>query len=67
MQRTPGYPGTIATRLLRIAVVQRLDMGIAMCHFELTAHELGLAGRWEVHDPGLPLPEPTEYTVSWLA
>jgi nitroreductase len=66
VQRTPGYPGTVATRLLRIADMQRLDMGIAMCHFDLTAKELGLAGRWEVRDPGLALPELTEYTVSWI-
>jgi nitroreductase len=66
LQRTPGYPGAIATRLLRIADMQRLDMGIAMCHFELTACELSLAGRWEVCDPGLALPELTEYTVSWV-
>jgi len=67
MQRTPGYPGAIATRLLRIADMQRLDMGIAMCHFELTARELGLVGGWEECDPALALPELTEYTVSWIA
>ncbi|MEW6517175.1 MAG: nitroreductase family protein [candidate division FCPU426 bacterium] len=26
--------------------IQRLDMGIALCHFELAARELGLAGAW---------------------
>jgi nitroreductase len=66
LQRTPGYPGTLAVKLLRIADMQRLDMGIAMCHFELTARELGLAGRWEIRDPGLAMPELTEYTVSWI-
>ncbi len=65
LQRTPGYPGAIATRLLRIADMQRLDMGIAMCHWELTARECGLAGRWEIRDPGW-LPELAEYTVSWV-
>jgi hypothetical protein len=67
MQRTPGYPGVVATRLLRIADMQRLDVGIAMCHFELTARELGLVGHWEIRDPGLALPELSEYTVSWIA
>jgi len=28
--------------------IQRIDMGIAMCHFELTAEELGLSGRWVI-------------------
>jgi len=27
--------------------LQRLDMGIAMCHFELTAREAGLVGKWD--------------------
>jgi hypothetical protein len=67
VQRTPGYRESLAFRLLRIADMQRLDMGIAMCHFELTARELGLAGRWEVNEPAIEKPdEMTEYTVSWV-
>jgi hypothetical protein len=47
--------------------MQRLDMGIAMSHFQLTAEELGLPGRWEVQDPGTKTTdELTEYTVSWV-
>jgi len=43
-------------------------MGIAMSHFELTARELGLGGRWEKMPPSLsPLPERTEYVRSWIA
>lgn len=30
--------------------IQRIDMGIAMCHFELTAKELGLSGDWIVEE-----------------
>jgi len=42
-------------------------MGIAMCHFELAARELGLKGRWAVLDPGLGFPGAhTEYVVSWV-
>lgn len=53
-------------RLFDIADMQRIDMGIAMGHFEWTAQELGLAGHWEVSDPRLPLPDnQTEYTVTW--
>jgi hypothetical protein len=66
-QRTPGYRESIAFKLLRIADMQRLDMGIAMCHFELTAKELGLEGRWEVDEPAIEKPDGmTEYTVSWV-
>ena len=34
-----------------MADLQRVDMGIAMCHFELAARERGLAGRWVVEQP----------------
>lgn len=47
--------------------LQRIDMGIAMCHFELTAREAGLKGRWEVLNPGIgSLPAGVEYEVSWV-
>ena len=46
--------------------MHNLDIGIAMCHFELTAKEIGLAGEWALDDPRLPtLPDATEYRVSW--
>ncbi|BBB89539.1 MAG TPA: nitroreductase family protein [Methylomusa anaerophila] len=67
LQRTQGYgKGSLVFRLLRLADLQRVDMGIAMCHFELTARELGLTGRWVVDDPGSGRPG-TEYTASWIA
>ena len=47
--------------------LQRIDLGIAMFHFHSCAHEAGLAGRWEVIDPGIsPLPQRTHYCVSWV-
>jgi nitroreductase len=60
LQRTPGYQ-SLAVDL------QRLDMGIAMCHFELTARELGLEGEWRVsvHEAGA-LPPRTSYVASWI-
>jgi len=52
--------------VLRIADLQRVDLGIAMCHFELVAREAGLGGSWVVADPGLALPAPgIEYTATW--
>ena len=46
--------------------LQRVDMGISMCHFEMTAAELGLAGQWRVEAPDIgPLPELTGYVASW--
>jgi len=39
-------------------------MGIAMCHFELSAKELGLKGNWQ--DQGTPISsEDKEYIMSW--
>jgi len=51
-----------------MADLQKIDMGIAMCHFELTASELNLKGKWEESKPVLStLPKYTEYIVSWNA
>jgi hypothetical protein len=53
--------------MLDVADIQRLDMGIAMCHFELTARELGLPGKWACAEPSIKKPDGlTEYTVSWV-
>ena len=45
VQRNRGYPPGLAARLLKIADMQRVDMGIAMCHWALTVEELGLRGQ----------------------
>jgi nitroreductase len=67
LARTRGYgKGSPWFKLLRIADLQRVDLGIAMCHFALVARESGLDGRWVVEDPGLALPGPdVEYTATW--
>jgi hypothetical protein len=64
LQRTPGYPGRVPMGLLRIEDIQRVDIGIAMCHFELTAREQGLAGAWVARASGLTAKN-MEYVVSW--
>ncbi|MBU4444830.1 MAG: hypothetical protein L6422_01520 [Candidatus Marinimicrobia bacterium] len=46
--------------------LQRVDIGIAMCHFELSARELQLSGHWQAVDPGIAHPEGTEYILSWV-
>jgi len=68
LHRTAGYPPSGFAHLLKIADIQRLDMGIAMCHFELTARELNLPGRWELREPTIAKPDDrTEYTATWMA
>jgi hypothetical protein len=65
VQRTPGYAKRNQA-LLDIADMQRLDMGIAMCHFALSAEELGLHGTWTVQEPAIEKPDTlTEYIASW--
>jgi nitroreductase len=67
LARTKGYgKGSPWFRLLRIADLQRVDLGIAMCHFELVAREAGVTGAWHVADPGIALPASTiEYAATW--
>ena len=68
LQRTPGYRGRRLVKLFTVADLQRIDMGIAMSHFELMARELNLSGKWEVSNPEIEIPnEDTEYTISWVA
>jgi len=65
MQRTRGYRPRNA--LLGVADMQRIDMGIALCHFELSAVQLGLAGHWVFEDPGVLMPGPlTSYVATWV-
>ncbi len=61
LKRTPNYG-----KKLKSADLQRIDMGIAMCHFELTARELNLDGRWQVLKNSIHLPGAVEYVVSWI-
>jgi hypothetical protein len=68
LQRTKGYLESFPLKLLRLEDLQRVDMGIAMCHFDLTVKELGLAGKWEIDEPSIEKPDDmTEYTISWIA
>lgn len=58
LQRSRGYrvPGAVD--------LQRVDMGIAICHFTLAAQEMGLHGRWQ-RLPAAPLQETLHYIASW--
>lgn len=41
-------------------------MGIAMCHFDLSARESGFTGDWNVNNPQIKS-SGMEYIVSWIA
>jgi len=67
LQRTPGYRERMLVRLFTVADMQRIDMGIAMCHFELMARDRGLDGHWVINTPDIEkFDEFTEYSVSWV-
>jgi hypothetical protein len=68
LQRTPGYRESLLKKVLGIFDLQRVDMGIAMCHFDLTMKEQGIPGRWINEKPEIrKLDNLTEYTASWLS
>jgi nitroreductase len=48
------------------AAGQYIDIGIAMCHFELTCRESGLKGGWKFEMPEIDAPG-REYIVTWKA
>jgi nitroreductase len=68
LSRAPGYWTMPVVRLLGISDMQRVEMGIAMCHFSLACREIGLSGAWEVRSPAVgSLEAHTEYTASWVS
>ncbi len=67
LRRTRGYRTGLQSRLFRQADLQRVDIGIAMCHFGLAAREAGVSGAWEIADPGIFLPDGLiGYTATWV-
>ena len=51
-------------KFLRLIFLQDIDMGIAMSHFEITAREQGLIGKWQVNT-NAPKEKSLDYIVSW--
>lgn len=45
--------------------LQRIDMGIAMCHFHLTLNEQGIEGKWMKKEPRFDHPDSLVFVVSW--
>ena len=45
--------------------MQKIDIGIALCHFELAAQELGMKPSFVEEDPGIPHDESTVYIASY--
>jgi nitroreductase len=61
LQHTKGYSDSLGFDM------QRIDIGIAMCHLEFSLTEAGVQGRWDVAEPDVkPLNDSTEYIVTWI-
>jgi hypothetical protein len=60
INRTPGY----AARYPEVSL-QDIDMGIAMCHFEVALQEMNLKGSWQNVQFASPQ-RGLEYIVSWI-
>ena len=58
LSRSIGY------RHLRDVSLQEIDMGIALCHFELTVREMGFSGSWRQDESALKT-KSWEYVASW--
>lgn len=46
--------------------IQRVDIGIALCHFQLGALEKNLSGEIKKVDPGINKPALADYICSWV-
>ena len=61
LQHTPNYSGNKLGFQM-----QRMDIGIAACNFELACRELDIAGTWVIDNPGIESDSPhTEYMLSY--
>ena len=45
--------------------IQKVEVGIALAHFDLTLKEAGVVGHFVVEDPGLETDEQSEYIVTY--
>ena len=43
-----------------------MDLGIALCHFEIAAEEREEKGYFIQEDPGIRTPEDTEYIATYV-
>ncbi|HEX7501991.1 MAG TPA: nitroreductase family protein [Acidobacteriota bacterium] len=53
--------------MMPLADLQRIDLGIAICHFQSAAADAGMRGEWLDEDPNLPeTPVNYEYILSFV-
>ena len=59
-KKTPGYDRETT------GDIQKVDLGIALCHFEIAAEDGGLKGKFIQSDPGIMAAEDTEYIATYI-
>ena len=62
-QGTKGFDGI--SKDFKMAYIKNIDIGIAMCHFELSLAEIGIKGKWEIKSRGVSHKNMT-YVASWM-
>ena len=60
LKRTKGFLSEA------VGDMQKIDLGIALCHFALAAKESELDIRFAISDPGIPAAADVEYIASYL-
>ena len=45
--------------------MQRIDLGIAICHFHLAVQEMGIEGGFEYIEPDFAVPSDLKYVITW--
>ncbi|MBQ8399227.1 MAG: nitroreductase family protein [Clostridia bacterium] len=58
LQRSKGFGGGKLD-------MQKIDLGIALCHFDLMAKELGIQTEFALSEPDISHPDGTEYIASY--
>ena len=67
LRRTHGYQDQPILAKTGKADLQRIDIGIAMSHFDMTLLESKIIGKWVIDNPKITLPDDlTEYKISWV-
>jgi len=60
------YKKSVAGSEISVIDMQRIDLGIAMCHFDLAMQERGTAGHFEKEKPEIDIPDGLEYIASYV-
>ena len=55
---------TYANYYLKTGDLQKIDVGIALCHFAMGLEEMGAEHEISISDPGIAVPDGVEYIAT---